>query len=164
MDIVIRKATIEDLDKLSELELLCFPKAEAATRDAFKARLCVYAEHFLIAEAGDDVIGMVNGLVTDNRDLTDDMYSDTDYHDKDGDWQMIFGVETHPDHQGKGIASSLLERFIDDARSDKRKGLVLTCKEQLIGFYERFGFVDEGLSESEHGGVTWHQMRLTFDR
>ena len=39
---------------------------------------------------------------------------------------------------------------------------MLTCKERLIGFYARFGFVDEGVSASTHGDVVWHQMRLTF--
>lgn len=43
-----------------------------------------------------------------------------------------------------------------------RKGIVLTCKERLIGFYAQFGFVDEGVSVSTHGDVVWHQMRLTF--
>jgi hypothetical protein len=33
----------------------------------------------------------------------------------------------------------------------------------MISFYERFGFVNEGLSESEHGGAPWYQMRLVFD-
>ena len=42
----------------------------------------------------------------------------------------------------------------------KLDGVVLTCKENMIPFYEQFGFVDEGVSESEHGGVVWHQMRI----
>lgn len=45
-----------------------------------------------------------------------------------------------------------------------RKGLVLTCKERLVLYYAKFGFVDEGVSEkSTHGNVVWHQMRLSFD-
>ncbi len=43
-----------------------------------------------------------------------------------------------------------------------RKGLVLTCKEALIHYYAKFGFLDEGVSSSQHGGAVWHQMRLTF--
>lgn len=54
-------------------------------------------------------------------------------------------------------------RAVGDARKQGRKGLVLTCKERLIHYYARFGFVDEGVSEkSTHGNVVWHQMRLTF--
>lgn len=34
--------------------------------------------------------------------------------------------------------------FIEQARKEGRKGLVLTCKKRLIHYYARFGFVDEG--------------------
>ncbi len=43
-----------------------------------------------------------------------------------------------------------------------RKGLVLTCKDHLVHYYAKFGFENEGVSESEHGGVRWNQMRLKF--
>lgn len=52
--------------------------------------------------------------------------------------------------------------MISDAREQKRQGLVLTCKEKLVHYYSKFGFEDEGISESKHGGVVWHKMRLTF--
>jgi hypothetical protein len=39
---------------------------------------------------------------------------------------------------------------------------VLTCKDQYLPFYLKFGYKDEGISASEHGGVVWHEMRLTF--
>jgi hypothetical protein len=41
--------------------------------------------------------------------------------------------------------------------------VVLACKEDKVPYYEKFGFVNEGLSGSRHGGATWYQMRLTFD-
>ena len=41
--------------------------------------------------------------------------------------------------------------------------MVLACKEEKIHFYEKFGFVNEGVSKSKHGGARWYQMRLTFD-
>ena len=53
-----------------------------------------------------------------------------------------------------------LQRFIKLAKDEGRKGLVLTCKKNLISFYEKFGFQNEGISSSEHGGVQWYQMRL----
>lgn len=42
---------------------------------------------------------------------------------------------------------------------EANKGIVLTCKERLLPFYAKFGFVDEGVSASVHGNVVWHQMR-----
>ena len=61
-------------------------------------------------------------------------------------------------------ASRLMRSVIEDARDAGRDGLVLTCKEPLIGFYERFGYRDEGVCGSRHGGAAWHQMRLDFRR
>ena len=49
-----------------------------------------------------------------------------------------------------------------DARAQGRRGLVLTCKDRLVHYYAKFGFVSEGVSSSTHGGVVWYQMRLTF--
>ena len=40
--------------------------------------------------------------------------------------------------------------------------MVLTCKDRLLAYYAKFGFVNEGVSVSTHGGVVWYQMRLRF--
>ena len=75
---------------------------------------------------------------------------------------MLFGVATLPEYQHKGYASKLMEYVIDETRKQKRCGIVLTCKEELIPFYEKFGYVSEGISDSVHGNAVWYQMRLTF--
>ena len=69
---------------------------------------------------------------------------------------------TIPSYRQHGYAGELIRRAIFDAKAQHRKGLVLTCKDKLIHYYASFGFVDEGISESVHGNVVWHQMRLTF--
>ena len=81
---------------------------------------------------------------------------------ENGAWQMIFGVDTIPAYRRRGCAAMLLEHVIAEARRQGRKGLVLTCKDRLVHYYAKFGFVSEGISGSTHGDVTWYQMRLTF--
>ena len=83
-------------------------------------------------------------------------------HNEAGAWQMIFGVNTLPAYRRRGLASQLLQQAIADAKAQGRKGLVLTCKDRLIHYYAKFGFVNEGISDSTHGDVVWYQMRLTF--
>lgn len=86
-------------------------------------------------------------------------------HDENGAWQMIFGVNTLPAYRKRGYASALIQRFIEDARAQNRRGVVLTCKQALLPFYSSFGFLDEGVTDqSTHGNAVWHQMRLTFKR
>ena len=67
-----------------------------------------------------------------------------------------------PDYRCQGIAAALMDHMIEDAKNKGRKGLILTCKDRLIHYYEKFGFVNEGVSQSTHGGVVWHKMRLMF--
>ena len=158
----IRTATMEDLAAVTAVEAACFPAAEAATEADFAKRLAVYPEHFWLLENEGNVISFVNGMVTDETDLRDEMYADASLHDPRGAWQMIFGVNTLPKYRRRGLAEQVLRRVIADAKAQGRKGLVLTCKEALVHYYARLGFVNEGVSDSTHGGVVWHAMRLTF--
>ena len=158
----IRTATMEDLAVLTAIEAACFPAAEAAKEEAFRKRLAVYPDHFWLLEEGGEILSFVNGFVTQEPHLRDEMYENAALHDEAGAWQMIFGVNTLPEHRKKGYAGLLIQRCIDDARAQGRKGLVLTCKDRLVHYYETFGFVNEGVSQSVHGGVVWYEMRLTF--
>lgn len=155
----IRHASLSDLDAVTELEGLCFSRADGATRESFEKRLQVFPDHFWLLEIDGVFVSLVNGMVTDGDTLLDEMYEDAGMHKEEGDWQMIFGVETRPDYRRKGYAEILLKRVIEDARKQNRKGLVLTCKEHMVHYYEKFGFVNEGLSESTHGGAQWYHMR-----
>ena len=158
----IRKATIEDLDAITALEAACFPAAEAASRESFRKRLEVFADRFWLLWEGDRLVSMVNGMVTDQEELVDEMFADATIHQADGKWQMIFGVATHPEYQRRGLAAQVLQRAIADCKAEGRKGLILTCKEQKLHYYAKFGFVNQGVSVSEHGGALWYQMRLEF--
>lgn len=158
----IRHATAADLEALAKVEAECFPKAEAATAEEFAGRVKYYGNHFWLMFDGDRLVSFVDGFVTDAADLTDEMYAKAELHQEDGAWQMIFGVNTLPAYRKHGYAGELLKAAIADAREQGRKGLVLTCKDRLLHYYAKFGFKNEGVSGSTHGGVTWYQMRLTF--
>ena len=159
----IRTAAMADLVTVTAVEAACFPPTEAATRQDFEKRLKVYPNHFwLLEDESGRLISFVNGLVTDEPSLQDEMYSDASFHNEHGAWQMIFGVNTLPDYRRQGLAGSVIRRVIADAKAQGRKGCVLTCKKELLHYYEQFGFINEGVSDSIHGGVVWYEMRLTF--
>jgi amino-acid N-acetyltransferase len=74
--------------------------------------------HFLIAEEGGQIVGI--GQVKRHRDGTRELAS----------------LAVVPDRQGEGIGSSLVKALI----SQHEGVLYLTCRSQLQGYYERFGF------------------------
>ena len=158
----IRTATMADLAAVTAMEAACFPAAEAATERDFAQRLAVYPNHFWLLEDDGTLVSFINGMVTDEPTLRDEMYENAALHREDGAWQMIFGVNTLPRYRRQGCAARVMERVIADARAQGRKGCVLTCKDKLIHYYETFGFQNEGVSASTHGGVVWYDMRLTF--
>ena len=159
----IRTAVMADLAAVTAVEAACFPAAEAATEREFARRLAVYPNHFWLLEEDDGtLVSFINGMVTDEPILRDEMYENAALHREDGAWQMIFGVNTLPRYRRKGCAARVMERVIADARAQGRKGCVLTCKGRLIHYYETFGFQNEGVSSSTHGGVVWYDMRLIF--
>lgn len=158
----IRTATAADLPSIAKIEAACFPPAEAATESSLLQRLTHYPNHFWVLTDGDEMVGFVNGMVTDEADLRDEMYENAALHNEDGAWQMLFGVDTIPAYRCRGCAAQLLRYVIRQAQLQHRKGLVLTCKEPLLHYYAKFGFVNEGFSQSTHGDVSWYQMRLTF--
>ena len=160
----IRYAVPADVPALSAVEAECFSPAEAATAAEFAERVAHYGNHFWLMYEAEKLIAFVDGFVTDEADLTDEMYEKAEMHNENGAWQMIFGVNTLPAYRRNGYAGELIRRAIYDAKQQGRKGLVLTCKEKLVSYYAKFGFLDEGVSEkSTHGNAEWHQMRLAFN-
>ena len=68
-------------------------------------------------------------------------------------------MEVVQQFQNRGLAGKLLKHLFDVSIQNKRKGVVLTCEKHLVPYYEKFGFVNAGLSASVHGGDVFYDMR-----
>lgn len=161
-EIVIRRAIADDINSIAEIEDKCFPAAEAASIKSFVERFIVFPECFFVAEINGKVIGHINGCVTDSPNLPDALYHNATLHQPNGAWQTVFGIAVLPSYQHQGIGSKLMEHFKADAKRRNKKGIILTCKDEKIGFYESLGFQFRGVSESSHGNARWNDMVLTF--
>ncbi len=159
----IRTATLEDLEAIVKMEYECFPETDAVPASVLEDWIRIFPGHFWLMLDGDRIVSFVDGFTTDEPDILDEMYERAELHNEDGRWQMLFGVVTVPEYRGRGCAGELIRHAIDDARRSGRAGLVLACKDRYIGYYEEFGFVNEGISDkSFHGGSRWNQMRLSL--
>ncbi|EOS60288.1 hypothetical protein C815_01531 [Firmicutes bacterium M10-2] len=159
---IIRPGKADDYAQVVEIENACFPCEQAASADSLKMRLENFAPYFLVCEQEGQLIGMINGMSTNEEDLVDEMYENDLLHDPHGSHVMIFGVDTLPSFCHQGIAHQLMDRFLKTAKAENKKSVVLTCLKELVPFYEQFGFENEGISKSEHGNVIWYQMRYVF--
>ena len=158
----IRLAAKEDLNEIIKIESICFPEAEAAKESDFQKRFDAFKENFIIAEDNGKIIGFINGCTTDLPELPDELYHNVQLHKNHGDYQTIFGLDVLPDYRRIGVATQLMNYFIELSKERGQKGMVLTCKNHLIHYYEKFGFKHQGVSASEHGGAAWNDMVLIF--
>ena len=159
----IREVNEKDIEKIAMIEKACFPKEEAATYQEFLARYQSFKECYLVACQDHQIIGFINGCTTNQPCLPDELYHDSSLHQKDGAYQTVFGLDVLPQYQRQGVAAALLNAFIDLAKKRHKKGMILTCKDHLIHYYQKFGFVHQGVSVSCHGGAKWNDMLLEFE-
>lgn len=162
MEINIRQILLQDLDRVSEIEKVCFSEKEAAARESLKRRIITFPQSFFAAEKDGEIIGFINGCITNATSIYDKMYEDSSLHIPNGDYQAIFGLDVMPDYRNQGVAAQLMNYMIRMAKKAGRKGIILTCKKRLIHYYSRFGYVNKGISKSVHGGATWYDMILKF--
>lgn len=118
----IRTAQMEDIDAITAVETECFPRAEAATREEFAERLKYYKDHFWLMFDEGHLVAFVDGMVSNQKDLTDEMYVKAEMHEEQGDWQMIFGVNTIPAYRRCGLAEQLLKELLQMQKPREEKG------------------------------------------
>jgi ribosomal protein S18 acetylase RimI-like enzyme len=161
-DLIIRNVQPQDLDECYIVEISGFPPEEAATRETIQLRIDMFPQGFFVAESGGKVIGMVNGASINKDDISDEELKQLIGHDVNGTNMVIFALAVLPEFQKQGIARRLMLRFIGEAGKKGRQKVLLICKDYLIPYYEKQGFVHAGLSRSTHGGAEWHQMCLSL--
>jgi ribosomal protein S18 acetylase RimI-like enzyme len=154
----IRNIKMEDLSEIVVIENLCFTKDEAATMEAFEKRIQLIPDSFFIAEVDGVIVGLVNGQVIETAYITDELFTEIKANPVSGGHQSILGLAVSPNFQKRGVASALLAHLEKEASAHKRETITLTCKEDLIHFYERLGYRNCGVSSSKHGGVIWNNM------
>ena len=163
MNLTIRHARPEDLDRCHAIEAACFPPTQAASRESIAGRLQTYPRSVLLGEIDGTVIGFAMGPVIGEETIADEMFSDPGCHSDSHPYQSVFSLAVHPDWQRRGYGRLLLDALIAQARTEGRKAVTLTCREHKVAYYESFGFRNHGIAGSVHGGVTWYDMILPLE-
>ncbi len=142
-----------DIDEITELEAVAFPPEKAATREAFEYRIANFGDYFLAARHDGKIVGIIDGAPSSREYITDDLYKSGGEFDKDGETLLIYGLAVHPDYREGGIAKRLMNALLEYAAQSGKKRAALTSERELIGFYEKLGYKNHGVSSSTIGNT-----------
>ena len=162
LDVNVRIVSERDLDRCFEIESVSYSGDEAATREKILKRIRTYPEGFVVLENEKEIIGFINSGATHKVELSNEDFKELVGHDSDGKHIVILSVVIHPAYQGRGLASKLMNNFIDRMKALGKSDIYLICQTELIDMYSRYGFVDLGPSDSNHGGMIWNEMSLSL--
>jgi ribosomal protein S18 acetylase RimI-like enzyme len=162
-EVNIRIVNEQDLDRCFEIESVSYSGDEAATKDKILKRIKTYPEGFIVLENDTEIVGFINSGATQKVELSDEEFKELIGHDPEGKHIIILSVVIHPDYQGKGMASKLMNSFINKMKALGKSDIFLICQTELIDMYARYGFVNLGISDSDHGGMSWNEMSLSLE-
>ncbi|PEJ60871.1 histone acetyltransferase [Bacillus sp. AFS002410] len=158
MVLSLRNVQSSDLKQLITIENEGFSKEEAATKEAFIERIQLIPDTFIVAEKDGEILGYINGPIINQPYITDDLFEKIKLNPDKGGYQSILGLAVSNNARKQGIAKILIEKMDELVKVNERIGITLTCKQELVSFYEKLGFVNHGLSDSKHGGVSWYNL------
>ncbi len=145
--IEIRVLELSDLNAIEAIEQKAYPTPWS--RSMFASELAKPTSICLGAFEGQDLVGYV----------INSRYVDA--------WHVM-NVAVDPEHQRRGVATSLLERLFELTRDDERRGYTLEVRisnEDAIGLYEKLGFESRGIRRGyytdnrEDALIMWRDAR-----
>ncbi|MCR5777314.1 MAG: bifunctional helix-turn-helix transcriptional regulator/GNAT family N-acetyltransferase [Lachnospiraceae bacterium] len=156
----------EEAEAVAEIEQICFPPNEACTPERIKERIGVASDLFLVAidrENDGKIAGFLNGIATDEYAFRDEFFTDAGLHKDYGKNVMILGLDVLPEYRKQGLGRELVYNYCRREQTRGRKRLVLTCLQNKVKMYTKFGFIDRGEADSTWGGEKWHEMDITLN-
>ncbi|MGL5243338.1 MAG: GNAT family N-acetyltransferase [Kluyvera ascorbata] len=160
--VTFRQATAADIDRCYEIESAAYPADEAATREKIAIRIARYPQGFLCMEQRGEVIGFINAGCAWEVVMSDEAFKELVGHDPAAPNAVIMSVVLHPDYQGQGLSTQMMQAFIAHLRQLGKTAIYLMCKAQYLEMYKRFGYQFLKRSDSTHGGEEWFEMMQTL--
>ncbi|MFC6176667.1 GNAT family N-acetyltransferase [Companilactobacillus huachuanensis] len=159
----ITHVIMDDLPDILRIERLGFTPEEAGTEEQYRDRINKLADTFLVAKIDNKVAGFVVGPATKEPYVEDWMYEQTPTNLKTGGHQIIFTIAVDPKYRGRSIGSKLLDAVVENACQAKRESISLTSLDKNVPFYEKNGFENKGVAESEHADEIWYNLVKELD-
>ena len=157
---IFRNIEFGETEQAITIEQLCFPPNEACSPKAIKERIAAAQELFLVAvdkETG-KLAGFLNGISTDEVSFRDEFFTDIRLHSPEGKNVMLLGLDVLPAYRRQGLGREIVGRYLAREKRRGRASVTLTCLQDKVEMYRKFGFSDQGIANSTWGGEQWHEM------
>ena len=159
---VFRQATPADVDRCYRIEITAYEGDEAATREKIATRINLYPQGFMCMELGGEVIGFINAGCAWEVVMSDEEFKELIGHDPVAPNVVIMSVVVDPDFQGRGYSSLMMREFVSRMKAMGKQTIHLMCKDRHVDLYAHFGYRYIKPSESDHGGMAWHEMMMVL--
>lgn len=157
-----RLATPADAERCFEIEISAYEGDEAATLTKISTRIVQYPEGYLVLEIAEKVLGFINSGCAHKVVMSDEEFKELVGHDSAATNVVIMSVVVDPAEQGKGYSMMLMAEFVKRMRDMGKKTIHLMCKDRHVALYGKMGYCYVKPSESDHGGMVWHEMVMTL--
>ncbi|URV23776.1 GNAT family N-acetyltransferase [Burkholderia gladioli] len=158
----LRDALPTDADRCYAIEISAYEGDEAATREKIATRIAQYPQGFLVLERGGRVIGFINSGCAHQVVMSDEAFKELVGHDAEAPNVVIMSVVLDPAEQGKGYAKLLMDSIVARMRAMGKATIHLMCKDRHVELYRKLGYQYVKPSESDHGGMAWHEMVMSL--
>lgn len=160
----IRNVYLEESMEAAAVEWDCFPLKEACSKEHMAERVEAAPELFLVAieRKTGRMAAILNGLSTNESKFRDEFFTDIHLYHPEGENIMILGLAVREEYRLQGLASAMMQEYAARAKEEGRKKLILTCLESRVPMYQKMGFSDDGMADSNWGGECWHEMSYSL--
>lgn len=160
-----REVREEEADEVAKIEQICFPPNEACSAVHMQERVSAAPELFLVAvdRKTGKIAGFLNGLATEEYSFRDEFFEDTGLHNPNGKNIMLLGLDVLPEYRRQGLAKEIVYQYLRREWEKNRKMIILTCTKSKIKMYEKMGFCNMGIADSNWGGEEWYEMSYVIN-
>ena len=139
---IIRKATVEDAELLSEVRKLQLIDEGIAPDCDIDEELSAFFKKWLVSDDFLQLIAEENGKLLSTAAI---VYYDLppSFTNKIGVRGYVTNVYTAPEHRRKGLSKMLLEKLLEDAKSRGIKKIWLGASKLGRPLYEKLGFIQQ---------------------
>ena len=157
--IKIREVQQSDIERICLIQESISNTLEILNREIIEERIRNHAGTFLLASLDDQGIAYITATTPPIPSLRQWILEIGDKEFISENSIILEGLAVDPDFQGQGFGTLLLAALKEVTRQQNRPGIYLLCEDELLAYFERNGFVEQGIVDGERSSEVAFLMR-----